>query len=60
MPIYEYHCSDCKITYDLNLPILQRNNKQYCKKCKTVMERKFHNIRTGLIFGKGFFKTGGY
>ena len=60
MPIYEYECKKCNIIYDLKLPIVERNYKQYCVKCKIAMNRKYSGIKTGLLFGKGFFNTGGY
>jgi len=60
MPLYEYVCKKCKITQELQLKIAEIQQKQYCQQCETAMERKYSNIRTGLIFGKGFFKTGGY
>jgi putative FmdB family regulatory protein len=36
MPTYEFHCENCKKSYDIVLSIFEYEKKKYsCPKCKT-------------------------
>lgn len=60
MPIYEYHCENCDRNFEIMKSFLKYKKKENCLICKKQSKRNYHGNKTALVFGKGFFKTGGY
>lgn len=50
MPIYEYHCAECGLDFDLLRPFSKSHDKASCPSCQKPAGRK---LSTFACFSKG-------
>ncbi len=60
MPIYEYHCKNCEVTFEVMKSFSSYKKTEKCPTCKKNSVRHFAGNKVCLNFVGKWYKTGGY
>lgn len=58
MPVYQYHCEKCDVTYDEVMSIADRKDRIKCKQCGKFAKFKFSRVTAVAHYPLGHPRVG--